>query len=217
VAAVGGAAERVGWRLGLEEWLEGFPDGLCDYLFAFEVGVNAVGLVEGGVAAYAVEEERNEGSVVLCRELGEDIVKGGAIGVAHAWGYAHTGEKYLAGGITVVDGVDDRLEVGLCGFDRNAAKTVVAAEFEDEDVGGLAQGPVEAALSARGCFAADAGVDNLVGQVEGVEAVADEGGEGLIGFEAVARGEGVAEEDNCLSVVGGNGGRDGRDGRGGVG
>ena len=143
--------------------MEGFPDGFGDDLFTFKVGVDAVGLVEGGVAAYAVEEERNEGSVVLFRELGEDIVKGGGVGVAHARGHAHAGEEDLAGGITVTDGVDDRLEVGLRGFDRNAAKAVVAAEFEDEDVDGLAQGPAEAALPARGCFAADAGVDDLPG------------------------------------------------------
>jgi len=41
--------------------------------------------------------------------------------------------------------------------------------------------------------------------VEGVEAVADEGGEGLIGVEAVAGGEAVAEEDDGFCVGWGSG------------
>ena len=79
-------------------------------------------------------------------------------------------------------------------------KPVVNPRYED--VSGLAEGPVDPALSVGGCFAADARVDDLVGQAEGVDAAADEGGESLIGVEAVAGGEAVAEEDDGFSVVG---------------
>lgn len=171
--------------------------------------MDPVALVEGRVTAYAVEEERDEGGFVLCRELAEDLIEGIGIGGAHAWGDAHSGEEDLAGRVTGMNGVDNRLEVVAGAGNGDTAEAVVASEFEDEDIGGLAQDPVEAALSVSGCFAADAGVNDLVGKVEGVEAVADEGGESLIGGEAIACGEAVTKEDDGFSAVGGGDGGSG--------
>lgn len=134
-------------------------------------------------------------------------------------GDAHSGKEYLARWVPAVNGVDDRLEVIAGAANGDTAKAVVGAEFEDENIGGLTEGPADAALSIGGCFAAYSGVDNLVGQVEGVEAAADQGGESLIRVEAVAGGETVAKEDDGFaSVCGGNGcGRRGGGSRGGIG
>jgi hypothetical protein len=178
--------------------VECFPDGFGDDPFAGGVGVDAVGLVEGGVAAYAFEEEGDEGDLIVSGEAGINIVEGGGVGGAHAWGDAHAAEEDLTFWISVADGVDNGLEVGMGGFDGDAAEAVVGAEFEDEDVDGLTEDPADASQSAGGGFAADAGVDGLIGQVEGVEAAADAGGEGLIGVEAVAGGQAVAEEKNSF-------------------
>jgi hypothetical protein len=123
---------------GLEEGAEGFPDGFGHDLFSWVVGVDAVALVEGRVAAHAVEEEGDEGDLVLFRELGEDIVKGLCVGRAHAWGDAHSGEEDLTGGVMAADGVDDGLEVVAGAANGDPAEAVVGAEFEDKDVGGLA-------------------------------------------------------------------------------
>jgi len=136
-------------------------------------------------------------------ELGEYVLEGGRIGATHAWGDEHPRENDLAGGITVADGIDDRLEIVAGTVDGDTAEAVVGAEFEDKDVDRLAQCPAEAALTAGAGFAADAGVDNLIGQMEGVEAAADEGWEGLLGTEAISSGDAVAKKDDGLSGVGG--------------
>jgi len=165
--------------------------------------VDAVALVEGGVTAYTVEEEGDESGPVFFRELGEDLKESVGVSGAHAWGDAHSGEEDLAGRVTDMDGVDDRLEVVAGTVNGDTAEAVVSAELEDENVGGLAQCPVEAAFSVGGCFTADAGVDDLVGQVEGVEAMPDEGRKSLAGVEAVGCGETVTKEDDGFSGVGG--------------
>jgi hypothetical protein len=187
---------------GLEERPECFPNGFGHDLFACIVGMDPIALVEGRVAAYAVEEEGDEGGLILCREPGEDLLEIIGIGGTHAWGDAHSGEDDLTGRVMAANGVDDRLEVVTGAVNGDTAEAVVGAELEDEDVSGLAQGPVDPALSVGGCFAADACVDDLVWQVEGVDAAADDGGESLIGVEAVAGGEAVTEEDDGFSVVG---------------
>ena len=123
------------------------------------------------------------------------------IGGAHAWGDVHSGKKDLAGGVSGMNGIDNRLEVVAGIGNGDTAKPIVGAEFEEEDVGGLAEGPVDAALSIGSRFAADAGVDDLVRQMKGVDAVANESGESLTGFEPVACGEAVAEEDDGFAGV----------------
>lgn len=165
--------------------------------------MDAVALVERGVAAHAIEEEGDEGGLVLCCQLGEDLMERVCVGGAHAWGDVHAGEDDLAGRVTAANGVDDGLEVIAGAVNGDTAEAVVGAKLEDEDVSGLAQGPVDSAFSVGGCFAADAGVNDLIGQAEGVEAATDESGESLIGVEAVTCGEAVTKEDDGFSVVGG--------------
>lgn len=123
------------------------------------------------------------------------------VGAAHAWGDAHTDEEDLTFWVFAFHRVDDRLQVVAGGCDGDTAQSVVAAELEHEDVGGLAEYPGDAAFTAGGRFTADAGFDDLIGFVERVEAVADPGGEGFIGLQAVAGREAVAEEDDSSAAI----------------
>jgi len=135
--------------------------------------VDTIDLVEGGVAAYAIEEEGDEGGLVLCCQLGEDLMERVCVGGAHAWGNVHSGEDDLARRVMAANGVDDGLEVIAGAVNGDTAEAVVGAKLKDEDVSGLAQGPVDSASSVGGCFTADAGVNDLIGQAEGVEAATD--------------------------------------------
>jgi len=203
--------------VGLEQRFEDFPDVVGDDAVAGGVGVDAVGLVEAGDAADVLEEEGDEGAFVPGGEGGEDVAESVGVGGPHGWGHLHAGEDDLCRGIFGFDGVDDGLEIGGGAGDGNASEAVVGAELEDEDVCGGAQDPVDAAAAVGGGFAADAGVGDLPGEVEGVDAVLDDGGEGLAGGNAIAGGEAVAEEDEMFTgprLEGGNQGQEHYDRRG---
>lgn len=182
----------------LEQGFEDFPNVVGDEAVAGGVGVDAVGLVEAGDAADVLEEEGDEGAFVFCGEGGEDVAEGIGVGGAHRWGHLHSGEDDLCRGVFGLDGVDDGLEIGGGAGDGNSTEAVIGAELEDEDVCGGAQDPVDAAVAVGGGFAADAGVDDLPGEVEGIDAVLDDGGKGLAGGDAIAGGEAVAEEDDMF-------------------
>jgi hypothetical protein len=88
----------------------------------------------------------------------------------------------------------------------DAAEAVVGAQFEYEYGNGLFQYPADAAFTAGACLAAYSRVDNGIRQVEGVDAVRDEGGEGLIhAVQAVTGGEAIAEEEDGVFVCRGCG------------
>ena len=162
------------------------------------IGVNAVGLVEVGVAADVLEEEGDERCLVFGGECGEDVAEGGAVGGAHRRWHLHAGDDDTGRRVFDFYGVDDGLEVGGGAGNGDAAEAVVGAELENEDVDGLAEDPIDAAAAARGGFAADAGACDLVGKVEGVDPVFDEVGEGLAGGDPIAGGEAVAKEDDMF-------------------
>jgi hypothetical protein len=184
-----------------EQGFENFPDVAGDDLVAFGGGVDAVALVEAGDAADVLEEEGDEGGFVFGGQLGEEVAEGCGVGVAHGWRDLHAGEDDPGRWVPRSYRVDDRLEVGGGLGDGYSAQAVVGPEFEDEDVHRLAEHPADAVPAARGGFAADARVGDLVGEVEGVEAVFDEIGEGLAGADAIAGGEAVAEEDEMFLGV----------------
>jgi len=159
-------------------------------------GVDAVGLIELRDAAYTLQEKVDEGGLVLCGQLGEDIVEGGCIGAAHGGEGLHSCQDDFGGGVFSFNGVDDGLQIGSCCGDGNAPEAVIGAQFQHEDVDRLAEDPADAAFAACGSFAAKASVDDLIWPVEGVDAAADDGREGLVGAYAVAGGEAIAEEED---------------------
>ena len=92
--------------------------------------------------------------------------------------------------------VDDALKIGLGDGGLDAAQAVIAAQGEDENVHGLAENPLHAMKSARGGFAAEAGVDGAPRQVGGVDFPLHLGrvGIGCRIIEPVPGREAVAEE-----------------------
>lgn len=200
-----------GVALRSEDRLENFPDVFGEDLLAFGGGVDAIGLIEAFDAADVFEQERDERGVVGFCDGGEDFCVFAGVGGAERFGHHHAGDENLGVRVFGADAVENGVEVGAGDGRFDAAKPVVGAEREHEDIDALAENPIDAAEPAGGGFAAEAGVDDAVGKIGGGEFFLKERG---VGFgerfvEAVAGGEAVAEADDGLG--GGSGGAGGGD------
>ena len=170
-------------------------NGLRDEAVAFGGGVDAVGLVQGAFAADAFEEERDERDVEILCELRVDFAELLRVFRSVVGGHHHAQEEDLCAGIA---GFADYLgEVVAGGFDVEAAEAVVAAEADDEDVGGLSEEPVESAEAPGGRVAGDAGVDGVDADALLFEQLRSDGGERFVGGESEPCGDAVAEKDDA--------------------
>ena len=109
--------------------------------------------------------------------------------------------------------LDHLREVGLRDRERNAAQSVVAAEFEKDDgrLFGERHGHAREAV-LRG-VAAHAEIDDAVLQGAPVQVLLEKVGKTLAGVETEAGGDAVAEADDGGARVGGSGRRGGRGAR----
>ena len=167
-------------------------------------------MVEVRVGGHAFEEKRDERGVVGLGQLGKGACEGGGV-ISQVHGHSHAGDDDFHGRILGADAVDDRLEIGAHGGDRQPAQAVVAAEFEDKDVHGRTENPVDAAESARRGLATQAGVDHAPRQAGGGDFLLHDGGECLGGgvIQSVAGSEAVAEEEHGFGSGPGGLGRGG--------
>lgn len=204
-----------GGSVGFEGGLEVLPNIGGDDFGASGVGVHAVGLVEVGLAADALQKERDEGRVIAFGDAGENGGESGSVVLAHVGRHHHAGNEDARVGVFGADFVNDGLKVGFGDFDVETAQAVIAAEGHDEDGNRLAQQPVEAVQAVGRGVTADSGVHDGPLLVEaGVdEGFFKDGGEGILVVKAEAGGKAVAEDDNAL--LGGGGAKIRRVGRGG--
>jgi len=93
------------------------------------------------------------------------------------------------------------IHVGLRGLNGQAAKAVVPAEFEDDDLRVKRDDVLDAFAAVFGGVATDAGVDDPVGVAVGVKKLLQIVWVGLAGVGAVARGEAVAEANDDGTLV----------------
>lgn len=148
----------------------------------------------------ALEEEGDEGGVVRFGQLHEHPAKPFGVVGAQIGRRLHPGDDDRGVRVGGAGAVDDRLEVGARALEVVAAEGVVGAEGEDEDRDGLTEEPVDAAESAGRRLAAHAGVDHAERVPGLVDLPLDQRRVGLLGGEAVAGGERVAEEEDDGSV-----------------
>ena len=179
---------------GLEKGPEGFPDGFGYDLFAGDIGMDSVTLVEAWDTTNVLEEKGDERQFVPAGKLWEEVAELSGIGVTHIGRYLHAGEDDLCGGVFHSDRVDDGLKVVAGTVEGDSAKPVVTTQLEDEDVYVLPEDPVDTGQAARGGLTADAGVDSLISKVKGIETPANEGGKSLTSFETVACCEAVTKK-----------------------
>lgn len=158
--------------------------------------MNEIGEVHFRDAPDIFEEEGNEGGLVGFGHLGEHLAKVACERLAHVGGHLHAGEDDPGMGMARAGFLDDGLQVGACGGWGNAAEPVIAAEFEDENIDGPLEKPIDAAETAGSGITADAGIDEGKRERVGIDAFLEQGGETLGRVEAVGGGEAVAEEDD---------------------
>ena len=187
--------------LGLaEERGQGGEEGSGDDLGAFGGGVDAVVLDGVGDVDEVFVDHGDEGGVMLCREVAEDLVELVDVVGAVVGGQGDAGEQDLdVGGFK---GGEDLVEIAACLIEREAAEAVVAAEFDEDDFRVEGQDGVEAGDGVFGSGAAGALIDDFVVEAAGVEVALEGVGVGLVGVEAVAGGDAVAEADEQVLAEG---------------
>ncbi len=163
-------------------------------LVALGGGVGGVFLHVAGDAVDVLEEEGEEGYVVLLGEGGIHGVEFFDVVGAVAWGEGDAGEDYF--GAALLELIDDAGEIGLGLVDGEAAEAVVAAELYDYDLRVAVDDELDAVEAVLGGVAADAGVEDVVVVAVGVEEALEVVGVGLAEVGAEAGGERVAETDD---------------------
>ena len=186
----------------MECWQEDFPDVFRDFDLALCCRVDAVGLIEFFDTADSFEEEGDEGGFGFLCDFGEEGFEAGGEFLAHVVGHLHAGDEELDFGVLAAGFFNDSEEI-LFGFGGgDAAKAIVSAEGDDEDVGSFCHGPGDATEAAGGGVSADPGVGDSIGECRGCDFGLKEGGVGFFGIESVAGGDAVAEDDDALFNVG---------------
>ena len=176
--------------------------------------MDSVALHEVVVAADALEEEGDEGEVVPGGQGGIDGFEFADEGGSVIGREGHAGEDDAgAGGL---EGLDHLGEVGLGDGEGETAEAIVAAEFEEDDGGVFGEGHGDAGEAVLGGIAADAEVEDAVGEFAAVEILLEEVGEALAGVEAEAGGDAIAEAEDGGAGVGGRGCGYASSGRGGL-
>src|ERR1019366_3035094 len=158
---------------------------------AFEQGGDERQLIFGGEVLVQGFELRDECGTVVRRQrhAGEDDARAGALELLY-----------------------HAREVGLRDGEGDAAEAVVAAEFEHDDGRLFGQRHEDAGEAVLRGVAADAEIDDAIGESAAVQVLLEEVGETLPGVEAEAVGDAVAEADDGAPRVGGGGRRSGRGG-----
>jgi len=148
---------------------------------AFEEGGDERDLVFGGEVLVQRFELRDECRTVVRRQrhAGEDDARAGALELLY-----------------------HAREVGLRDGEGDAAQAIVAAEFEHDDGGLFGQRHEDAGEAVLRGVAADAEIDDAIGESAAVQVLLEEVGETLPGVEAEAGGDAVAVADQQGAVGG---------------
>ena len=181
-----------------EQGFESRQKGLSDDFGALHGGVDAVALDGAGDVNEVFVDHGDEGGVVFGGHVFEELLEGLDVLLSVVWREGDAGEQDAdVGGFECGEHL---VEVFARLVEREAAKTVVAAEFDDDDLGMEGDNGAQTAQCVFGGGAAGSlVVDGVV--IAGAVEIALKGvGEGLAGFEAIAGGDGVAEADEYRPV-----------------
>jgi len=165
--------------------------------------VNAVGLNSAGDGDEILVDHRHKGDVVVRGERAEELLEGLDVVGSVVGRQRDAGEQDF--NVRGFERGEDLIEIAAGLSERKAAKTVVAAEFDDHDFRMLG----EKGGKARDCVfsggAAGAAVDHSVVVALGVEILLQGTGIRLAEFQALPGGDAVSVTDEDVSA----GGRDG--------
>jgi hypothetical protein len=167
----------------------------CEQTLSLRGGMESVGLEEGRVGADFADKAWDQQRALLIGDSQIEVGKTRCIVGPVVGGDIHPEEHDLSAGLTASP--DDFAEVLLGVVQWLAAERVVAAEFDDEDLGWSLEDPIDSGKTTGRRIATDSGIDD--GDIESLgpkEGFGDRG-EGLGLGETEPRGQAVAEYDDA--------------------
>ena len=138
--------------------------------------VDAVGLIQLGYAGHALEQERDEGQVVLVRDLGVDRPEACGVVLPVVRERPHSQEDHAGRRRLLAQAVHDRLNVAAGGVGLLATQPVVRTRLQHDDGGVLSQQPLHAPQCGGRGLPADPGVHDPELQLRRVDALLEQSG-----------------------------------------
>lgn len=166
----------------------------CEPPLAFCGGMKAIGLEESWVGAEIADKAGYENGPLLFGDARIEFGEGGGVVGAVVGGDIHSQEDDLGTGFAASP--DDLTKVFLGVLQRLAAERVVAAQFDDENLGRSLEDPIDPGQTAGRGVAADPTVDDRDIETIGSKQRFSNRGEGLGFGETEARRQAVAEHDD---------------------
>jgi putative ABC transport system ATP-binding protein len=161
----------------------------------FGCWMQSVAEVQLGIQGNARQEKRIERNAVLFRQIRKDAVEGVGVGVPEAAWRPHPGEENKD--TPVLEPAHDRIEIAAGLIDRQSAQGVVGAEFENDDVGPIPDGPIDACQASRRRIAGNACVADLDIVSLGLEQAFELFREAFALFQSVPGGKTIAQRDDA--------------------
>lgn len=190
-----GAAVKGGQKLG--------PDVVEQSGLRIGARVHSIRLHQFGFAGDSFEKKRHIGDRVLRRYAVVDRVESCGVCRAVVRGHAHANQQGL--GAALPYHTQHGREIFPQVFEGQAPQAVVAAGFNDDEGGAIAfEKARQASRCGKACFAADAGVDDLIAQLVLPQAIFQQTDPTLFRRHAVGCAETVAEhKDDRLLLCSG--------------
>ncbi len=180
-------------------WFDGLQnqgkDSSDDNGYTLTVGMDTVGLVEGGVADHTVEKKGVEGNVMFAGQAGVDGVEAVIIVGAEVARGAHA-DKHGGHAFLFKPG-EDGVEVGGGFVRRKATQSIIGAQFDDDQLRIVGEGPVQTGQATGGGIARDSGVGDVDIEPLAAQRRLQLRRKGLGGGQTQAGGETVAEHGNA--------------------
>jgi len=160
------------------------------------VGMNAVGTHELPISCNTLQKSGDQrGAVGLCQSGKNRLKALGVIG-SKIGRQAHTYNDQLGSRCADPHSVDDPLQIALRLRQGDPVQAIVAAQFQQKDIYGLLQHPVDSTQPAGGCLSWQSCVYNPERETSRISNCLDSGGKALCFSHAVPCGEAVTEEQN---------------------
>jgi len=180
-------------------WFDGLQnqgkDSFDDDGYALRVGMDTVGLVEGGVPDHSVEKKGVEGDVMFAGEAGVDGVEAVIIVGTEVARGAHADEH--GGHAFLFQPGEDGVEVGGGFVRRKATQGIIGAQFDDDQLRIVGEGPVQTCQATGGGIARDPGVGDVDIEPMSSQRAFQLRRKGFGGGQTQAGGETVAEHGNA--------------------
>src|SRR6266542_560153 len=150
-----------------EQRTEVRPEVVDDLAIAFGGGMDAVQLIQPGIASYSIQKERHQRRAALPGHPLVQALELGAVARAVIGRQPHARDEDARPGR--LKAPHELIEIGAHGVQVLAAEGVVGTEFQDHDLGPEAQRPVYTAEPAGRRIAGDARIDHAIGIALGPE------------------------------------------------